>query len=165
MCIRDRSFIPLVGKDTSAITDKERSAQTWTWFFLPWEDRDVIANWENWTEEHWTNQVPHELMAKPFGQVKGCSISKRVGDSKETRPQQRAWDLQVPGVVSYLMLLGTSVPGQGTLQYKQQRWDWNRQQRASAITDRSGPTAGKKGKKRKWVGSASADGQGKKRKR
>ena len=160
----DQSFIPLV-KD-----DKERSAQTWTWFFLDWEDRDDIANWENWTEEHWTNQVPHELMAKPFGQVKGCSVSKRVDDGQETRPQQRAWNMQVPGVVSYLMLIGTSIQGQGSRQFKGQRLDYNRQQRASAMTDKSaippsGPTAGKKGKKRKWAGSAIADGQGKKRKR
>ena len=145
---------------TSAITDQsfERSAPTWRWFFVPWKDRDVIAKWENWTEEHWRNQVPHELMRKPFGQVKGCSISKRVGDGQETRPQQRAWDMQVPGVVSYLMLFGTSVQGQGSRQYKGQRLDYNRQQRASAITD-------KKGKKRKCAGSAIADGQGKKRKR
>ena len=168
------SFIPLV-KD-----GEESSAQTWTWYFVSWEDRDVIENWENWTEEHWKNLVPHELMAKPFGQVKGCSISKRVGDGQETRPQQRAWDMQVPGVVSYLMLLGTSVQGQGSRQYKGQRRDYNRQQRASrqyegqrrdnpqqgasAITDYSaippsGPTAGKKGKKRKWAATRNRDNE------
>ena len=153
----DQSFIPL---DTrSAITDgTESSAPTWTWPFLSWEDTDGIASWKTWSEEHWSRQVPHVIMAKPFGQVKGCSISKRVGDDQETRPQQRAWDMQVPGVVSYLMLLGTSVQGQGSRQYKGQRLDYNRQKRASAITD-------KKGKKRKCAGSAIADGQGKKRKR
>ena len=154
--ITDQSFIPL-GED-----GKERSVPTWRWFFVSWEDPDVIGNWENWTDEHWTRHVQHELTAKPFGQVKGCSISKRVGDGQETRPQQRAWDMQVPGVVSYLMLFGTSVQGQGSRQYKGQRLDYNRQQRASAIPP-WGSTAGKKGKKRKWAGSA--DGQSKKRKR
>ena len=103
--------------------------------------------------------VPHELMAKPFGLVKGCSINKRVGDGQETRPQQRAWDMQIPGVVSYLMIFGTSVSGQGSRQYKRQRLDYNRQQRAAAI-----PPSGKKGKEKKCVKSAIADGQGKKRK-
>ena len=160
--IMDESFIPLV-KDHKGLDPPLPCKGVMRWFYTPWVERDVASKWDNWTELHWTNMVPHELMAKPFGQVKGCSIGKRVGDGQETRPQQRAWDMQVPGVVSYLLILGTSVSGQGSKQYRRQRLDYNRQQRASAPSGKG--EKANKGKKKKWVQSAIAHGHGKKKKR
>ena len=142
---------------TSAMTDDIRDdwlpltlpyEKVLRWEFIPWDkpqSADWIRGWTRWTQQDLKMGIPHLMMTQPFGQVKGCSISKiKDTGAWDNRPQQRAWEQQVPGMISYVMFFGTSTPGKGTQMYKGQRLEYNRQQRAADLAPREKPKHKKK---------------------